>query len=133
MKCLSVWQPWADLIVHGRKDVENRTWETPYRGALLIHAGLVFDREHGLDRDERRMPEADRPIIEAARERTGIIVGMVRLADCVTDHPSPWFVGPFGFVLEKAVMFRHPTPWAVGKRLFDVPDEAVRSAPLADG
>jgi hypothetical protein len=26
MKCLSVWQPWAHLIVRGVKDVENRTW-----------------------------------------------------------------------------------------------------------
>ena len=38
MKALSVRQPWAHLIVTGIKRVENRFWETPYRGPLLIHA-----------------------------------------------------------------------------------------------
>lgn len=37
MKCLTVWQPWADLIVKGIKDVENRSRVTRYRGPLLIH------------------------------------------------------------------------------------------------
>ena len=38
MKILVVRQPWAWLIVHGYKDVENRSWRTHYRGALLIQS-----------------------------------------------------------------------------------------------
>ena len=38
MKTLSVRQPYATLICAGVKAVENRTWKTPYRGRLLIHA-----------------------------------------------------------------------------------------------
>lgn len=38
MKCLSLWQPWASLIVLGYKRVETRSWSTPYRGLLVIHA-----------------------------------------------------------------------------------------------
>lgn len=34
MKALSIRQPWAWLIIHGGKDVENRTWHTKHRGAL---------------------------------------------------------------------------------------------------
>lgn len=41
MKALSIRQPWAGLIACGRKTVETRTWETRYRGALLIVSGLV--------------------------------------------------------------------------------------------
>jgi hypothetical protein len=26
LKCLSIQQPWADLIMSGRKQVENRSW-----------------------------------------------------------------------------------------------------------
>ena len=37
MKVLSVKNPYAYLIVHGIKDVENRSWKTDYRGELLIH------------------------------------------------------------------------------------------------
>lgn len=35
---LTVRQPWAWCIEHG-KPVENRTWQTRYRGPLAIHAG----------------------------------------------------------------------------------------------
>lgn len=36
---LTIRQPWAWSIVHGRKRVENRSWQMNYRGPLLIHAG----------------------------------------------------------------------------------------------
>lgn len=35
-KCLSVKQPWANLIASGQKTIETRLWATPYRGDLLI-------------------------------------------------------------------------------------------------
>lgn len=37
IKVLTVKQPWAHLIVDNIKDVENRTWQTKYRGELYIH------------------------------------------------------------------------------------------------
>lgn len=53
MKILSVRQPWAHLIVHGSKNIENRSWPTRYRGPFLVHASLNIDREacrkHGID------------------------------------------------------------------------------------
>ena len=36
IKALSVKQPWAGMIASGQKTIETRTWETPYRGNLLI-------------------------------------------------------------------------------------------------
>jgi hypothetical protein len=39
VRALTISQPWADKIASGDKWVENRTWETPYRGVLAIHAG----------------------------------------------------------------------------------------------
>jgi len=38
MKCLSVRNPLSYLIIEGGKDVENRTWNTDYRGKILIHS-----------------------------------------------------------------------------------------------
>lgn len=41
MKAISIKQPWASLIAHGIKDIENRTWKCPqkYIGKMvLIHA-----------------------------------------------------------------------------------------------
>ena len=40
MKVLSLLQPWASLVVMGAKRIETRSWQTPYRGELLIHASL---------------------------------------------------------------------------------------------
>ena len=39
MKALTISQPFASLIANGEKWVENRCWETKYRGPLAIHAG----------------------------------------------------------------------------------------------
>jgi hypothetical protein len=39
MMALTISQPFASLIAAGEKWVENRTWETLYRGPLAIHAG----------------------------------------------------------------------------------------------
>ena len=40
MKCLSVSQPFADLIIHGKKTIELRRWNTSFRGEFLIHSPL---------------------------------------------------------------------------------------------
>lgn len=37
-KALSLWEPWASLVVWGLKLVETRSWQTRYRGRLWIHA-----------------------------------------------------------------------------------------------
>jgi len=37
-QCLSMWQPWASLLVHGFKRAEGRNWKTDHRGRLWIHA-----------------------------------------------------------------------------------------------
>lgn len=43
MKTLTVIQPWASLIAWREKHYETRSWSTPYRGPLAIHAGLSQD------------------------------------------------------------------------------------------
>src|SRR5690606_16078302 len=74
---------WAWAIMHAGKDVENRTWTTPYRGRLRIHAGLKV-AEHGpsfLAGLGIEMPD-DLPL--------GAIVGDVELVDIVEGASSPW-------------------------------------------
>ena len=39
MLALTVSQPYASMIDRGEKWIENRRWETKYRGPLAIHAG----------------------------------------------------------------------------------------------
>lgn len=56
MKVLTIKQPWATLIMQGDKRFEFRSWQTKYRGDLLIHAGKGIDKE-AMKRLERYLPE----------------------------------------------------------------------------
>lgn len=99
-RALSVRQPFAWLIVHGYKNIENRTWSTQYRGRLWIHASKKFDAAaYAFVR--RRFPRIKLPAPEALK--CGGLVGSVEVVDCVRKHPSPWYQrGNFGFVLNNA-------------------------------
>lgn len=54
-KCLSLKQPYAELVVSGRKKIELRKWYTHFRGRFLIHASKSIDidacRHFNLDPD----------------------------------------------------------------------------------
>ncbi len=85
-RVLTVRQPWAWAIVQGAKDVENRSWRTSYRGALLIHAGQTVVR-HAYAVVERLTEQSPPAPADITR---GAIIGVVELVDCVTDADSPW-------------------------------------------
>lgn len=42
---LSVQQPWAELLVSGRKSIEIRRWVTDYRGRIWLHAASKMNPE----------------------------------------------------------------------------------------
>lgn len=37
---LNIRQPWAELLISGKKSIETRLWQTNYRGPLMIVASL---------------------------------------------------------------------------------------------
>jgi hypothetical protein len=96
MKALSIMQPWAWLIVAGHKDIENRSWPTPYRGPVLIHAGKKFDFDPAMDWDWDDITPRPEDM------HTGGIVGIAEIVACVTSSPSRWFQGEYGFVIRNA-------------------------------
>jgi len=112
---LSVRQPWAWLLVRGWKNIENRDRRTNVRGRVLIHA---CRNEPGHTRagwdacaafvgdfaPHLRLPHP-------ARLCYGGIVGEVTVLDCVDAHPSEWFVGRYGYVVDPALS--RPLPFLV--------------------
>ena len=122
MKALSIRQPWASLIIQGYKPVENRTWKSNYRGPLLIHAAKKYDYdgEWWIKENFQYDPEMA-ATMEKAKGTMGGIIGSVSMIDCVTEHDSPWFAGPYGFVFlrPKSMGFK-PLPGKLS--FFDVPD-----------
>lgn len=52
MKAISLWQPWASLVVCGAKKIETRSWPTKVRGTVAIHAAKrPFNTSSYLDRE----------------------------------------------------------------------------------
>jgi hypothetical protein len=103
-RALSIRQPYAWLVANGVKDIENRTWFPNYRGEFLIHAaqtlyGTIEERERirqwVWERFDVEVPDDDE------LERGGI-VGQANVVDVIERSSSPWFVGPYGFVLARA-------------------------------
>lgn len=131
MRALSIRQPWAWLIVNGHKDIENRVWSTRYVGPLVIHAskGMTNDEYDDvldlLDADPRlrHIELPHRKDIER-----GGIVGVAHCNGSVDQCDSPWFFGPYGFVLSqaRAVPF---VPFKGQLGFFDVPAEFVAVKP----
>ncbi len=78
MKVLTIKQPWATLIMQGDKRFEFRSWQTKYRGDLLIHAGKGIDKE-AMKRLSKYLPK-NIPL--------GKILGKVKLVDCIKMSPE---------------------------------------------
>lgn len=117
---LSIRQPWCLAILALGKNIENRTWSTKVRGPICIHASAGMTRGDYLDcLDFIHSGSALSPLRinlpEPLELMRGGIVGTVEIVDCVKSHPSPWFQGPYGFVLANAKVVQFiPVKGALG-------------------
>jgi hypothetical protein len=109
---LSLKQPWATLLVYGRKFVEVRRWGTERRGRVLIHAAGVPDpRKQAWE----QVPDDLWDLAQLA----GGIIGAAELTGCI-EYPtkklftrdrvlhlndSSWFMPPvlYGFTFTRGV------------------------------
>ena len=120
--CLSIRQPYAWLIVQGIKPVENRTWRTNFRGRVLIHAGVTYAKR---DYAANFETYAERGYPSTREEMVGGIVGEAVLVDCVKEHPSPFFMGPYAFVLEQPRAYKRLIPLGGRLGFFAVPAQLI--------
>jgi hypothetical protein len=101
MKVLSLKQPFAELVISGRKTIELRKWNTKFRGEFLIHASKNPDKSA-----MKKFGFVDLPC--------GFIVGKAKLVDVKNyktqeehkkdkdKHLADVDWGSYGFVLEDA-------------------------------
>lgn len=122
MKCLSVSQPFADLIVSGKKTIELRKWNTNFRGEFLIHAPLKIRIN-----DCKRLKISKKLVI-------GVIIGKVEIinvkkynskSEVKADFKkhlasADFFNRKYGFVLRNPKSFRIPIPYKGKLGFFDV-------------
>ena len=118
MKTLSLKQPWAELVVSGKKTIELRKWNTKFRGEFLIHASKNPDMNamEKLGFKENCLP-------------LGFIVGKATLVDVKKYENKEDFAkdknkhlatsdwGEYGFILSDVSRLEKPIP-ALGKLSF---------------
>ncbi len=125
MKAISIRQPWAWMILHAGKDIENRSWPTRFRGRVLVHAakGMTYQEHQDAYRFIKGFDNTlalNMPGPHSVELWRGGIVGSVEIVDCVAQSDSPWFMGEYGFVLRNPVVLPfQPYRGALG--FFDVP------------
>lgn len=96
MRALSLTQPWAWLVVHGGKDVENRTWSTKFRGEFLIHAAKgmsAADYDAAWEMARALSLELARSIPPKDKLERGGIVGVAELFDVMMPTTRPQGLG----------------------------------------
>ena len=122
MKCLSICQPFAELVIQNKKTIELRKWNTNFRGEFLVHAPIKIRKE---EIKKMRIKE---------KLTTGAIIGKVELYD-VKKYESLKEIQidkkkhhasiksqekRFGFILKNAKPFRVPIPWKGQLGFFNV-------------
>lgn len=122
MKCLSVSQPFADLIISRKKIIELRNWNTNFRGEFLIHSPQKIRKE-----DCKRLGYS-LPMV------TGAIIGKAEIYDVkkyktkteVKNDSKFHFASKdhydrkYGFLLKNARALRIPIPYKGQLGFFDV-------------
>lgn len=139
MKALTISQPFASLIADGSKFVENRTWYTPYRGTLAIHAGK--GTQYLTAKELREYPSgcivAVARLVTCARLDTiqcnasARHLASLRIAPGTTKN---WYEvarhkhaeGPWCWILEDVQKLATPIPWKGAQGLFDIPDDVIQ-------
>lgn len=85
--CLSMHQPWASMLVMGIKQHEGRTWYTPYRGRLWIHAGSKDPDDCDIKELESfyKILYSNHNIKFPDSYPTSCLLGYVDITDCVSS------------------------------------------------
>lgn len=140
IKAISLWQPWASFIAFGLKKHETRSWSTPYRGLLAIHAAKrwTFNERVYYDRICHQFPEvASTMHCHTFQPPLGVMLCVCRLVDVSETQfgysPSlsllsgrtlelavgDWTPGRYAWKLEVVHVFEQPIPATGRQQLWD--------------
>lgn len=120
MKILSLTEPYASLILYGKKKVETRSWKTSYRGELYIHASKTKMTKK--DKNNKELME----LLEGKTLHFGMIICKCRLVDCIPMTEEyvekikkeneqeylcgEYAVGRYAWILENVEVLDKPIP-----------------------
>jgi len=86
---ITIKQPWAWAIAAGHKTVENRTWQTKFRGPIYIHAGGALTSGDNVAQCERLLAQHGIAMPAIATLTRGALIATAELVDC-GRFDDPW-------------------------------------------
>lgn len=124
---LTLRNPWAHLIAHCGKNIENRGWKPPaHVTRILIHAGAGWDESLIGDEWQDTFERVDTSAIVAVATITEVC-GDSRNADTLRCRCGGWaMAGQFHWRLANVVALSEPVP-AKGRQGLWRPDDGVMS------
>ena len=137
IKAITIWQPFASLIMCGSKNFETRTWTTNYRGPLAIHSAKRWRKEQrNWTRSLHNIGHLDRTQETIAR---GCILGVCELVEVWPgEHPAldamkseyedrfgDFSPGGYAWELEEVERFDEPIPYRGQQGLWDLDTDAL--------
>lgn len=146
MKAISLWQPWASLIAIGAKRIETRSWPTPYRGPIAIHAAKRWTQDEKLQ--VLRPPfwdvlrHHDGPLPLGAVVAVGQLVACDRMTrnwiDCTRETWGDneiafghYEIGRYGWILDEVRALPQPVTCRGMQGLWDLDSAIVAQLSLA--
>lgn len=125
---LTLIQPWATLVMHHGKDVENRSWapgkRLPPGTRLFIHAGLKID-EDAVRWARREVPGFDAAMLDRPLPR-GEVLGHVRFVESTYVRTSRWHASTqIGWYVADPVALAKPIPCRGAQGLWRLPAELL--------
>ena len=144
MKAISLLQPYASLIVIGAKKFETRSWQTSYRGPLLIHASVKQPANYQAF-NYKKDPFFSKFIEDVYELPYGAIIGQVDLVSVIhtvdivhatlfemskemTDQErafGDYTPGRFAWELSNPVQFEKPIPYKGSLSIWEFPDDLL--------
>lgn len=131
--CISLWEPYASLVLAGVKTIETRTWPWPYEpGWLAIHRAKHVDKEAML-RLQGRLASAGLTE-QAIREGLGSVGGIVYVTGSrpllTDDEHAACFYAPdrFAWPLEHATRLKAPIVMRGPQKFVYLPRKVVEDA-----
>lgn len=126
MKALSIRPAWAWTIIHGGKDIENRSTRTRFRGRFLVHASLALRRSDFDKATQALLAAGERAILPREDEfAVGGFIGSVELVDVAERYDSVWYApGCFAWILKNPRPMQF-LPYRGRRSWFHVPDDLI--------
>lgn len=154
VRAVTLRHPWSFAIAHLGKDIENRTWKPPKQmigQRIAIHGGAL-PKGHALEDCAGQARFIAREILTPAYLKslpaakksflsnlmplkvhhfiTSGIVATAVLERVVTESDSPWFFGPYGWVLSDVITLTEPVHCKGAQGLWRLPEDVRQKMTL---